>query len=159
MTIWMIGVTPIGSACRPRPGIVRAEVGEQAEDHDGQHAEQEDEGGVAALLGVVSWTSAVAARRWARPAVGEPGLVLGVVLEFLAQRTMTRDGEDDADDGGRDGHREDSRSWKLYGATSVSVIIAAMAADTGLHARAMPDDHDVIDSGRSGRILLRYDTS
>ena len=48
---------------------------------------------------------------------------------------------------------------KLYGATSVSVIIAAMAADTGLHARAMPDTTTVIDSGRSGRILCRYDTS
>ena len=48
---------------------------------------------------------------------------------------------------------------KLYGSTSVRVIIAAIAADTGLQASAMPETTTVIDSGRSGRILARYDTS
>ena len=42
---------------------------------------------------------------------------------------------------------------KLYGATSVRVIIAAMAAETGLQARAMPDATTVSDSGREGRTL------
>ena len=42
---------------------------------------------------------------------------------------------------------------KLYGATSVSVIIAAIAADTGLQASAMPEATTVIESGRSGRTL------
>ncbi len=42
---------------------------------------------------------------------------------------------------------------KLYGATSVSVIIAAIAADTGLQARAIPETTTVSDSGRDGRTL------
>ena len=48
---------------------------------------------------------------------------------------------------------------KLYGSTSVRVIIAAIAAETGLQARAMPETTTVIDSGRSGRILAWYETS
>ena len=48
---------------------------------------------------------------------------------------------------------------KLYGSTSVRVIIAAMAAETGLQARAMPETTTVIDNGRSGRILAWYETS
>ncbi len=42
---------------------------------------------------------------------------------------------------------------KLYGATSVRVIIAAMAAETGLQAKAMPDATTVNDNGREGRTL------
>jgi len=41
----------------------------------------------------------------------------------------------------------------------VSVIIAAMAAETGLQARAMPETTTVIDSGRSGRTLALRETS
>jgi hypothetical protein len=52
-----------------------------------------------------------------------------------------------------------STMLKLYGATSVSVIIAAIAADTGLQASAIPDATTVIDNGRDGRTLAWYDTS
>ena len=48
---------------------------------------------------------------------------------------------------------------KSYGATSVSVIMAAIAADTGLQASAMPEATTVIDNGRSGRTFAWYDTS
>src|SRR5918993_404122 len=55
-----------------------------------------------------------------------------------------------------------ARIWvspKLYSLVSVSVNIAAMAADTGEAARATPDWTTVTDSGREGRMPLRYDTS
>ena len=41
---------------------------------------------------------------------------------------------------------------RLYGATSVRVSIAAIAAETGEAARAIPDCTTVTVSGREGRI-------
>ena len=43
-------------------------------------------------------------------------------------------------------------SPRLYGATSVRVSIAAMAAETGDAASAMPDCTTVTVNGREGRI-------
>ena len=45
-----------------------------------------------------------------------------------------------------------SVSPRLYGATSVRVSIAAMAAETGDAARAIPDCTTVTVNGRDGRI-------
>jgi hypothetical protein len=44
---------------------------------------------------------------------------------------------------------------KSYGATSVSVSIAAIAADTGDAASAIPDWTTVTVRGRDGRMLFR----
>ena len=57
ITIWMIGVTPMGLFVTCLGDLVdggdlRAEVGEQTEDHDREHAGEEDEGGSCALLRV-----------------------------------------------------------------------------------------------------------
>ena len=55
-----------------------------------------------------------------------------------------------------------ARIWvspRLYGATSVRVNMAAIAADTGDAARAMPDCTTVTDKGREGRMPFLYDTS
>ena len=51
-----------------------------------------------------------------------------------------------------------ARIWvrpKLYGSVSVSVSMAAIAADTGDAASATPDCTTVTDMGRDGRIPLR----
>src|SRR5690606_35178305 len=50
-------------------------------------------------------------------------------------------------------------SSKSHGATSVSVTMAAMAAETGLQASATPVATTESDSGREGRMPLRYDRS
>ena len=67
---------------------------------------------------------------------------------------------------------EQARSLRQIAATGLSdrplqtrtryglaLIIAAIAADTGLQASAIPDTTTVIDSGRSGRTFARNDTS
>ena len=51
-----------------------------------------------------------------------------------------------------------ARIWvspRSYGATSVSVSIAAIAAETGEAASAIPDCTTVTVSGRDGRMWLR----
>jgi hypothetical protein len=159
ITIWMIGVTPIGSVVpsaaamcgrrsgnKPNTTIVRTPTRKMyAALRPGLvnvSASAADPDATAASLPSASraWYSGSSSRSLPLRIMMIPETMIPTIAAgMVTDSTLTMS--------------------KLYGATSVSVIMAAIAAETGLQARAMPETTTVIDSGRSGRIFAWYETS